>query len=142
MTACLHFINGTPVNWFSKKQSTVETATCLSEFVATRTCVEQIIDMCNALRCLGVNVNEKSHMFGDNESVVNSALVAHSKLHKHHSALSHCWVQEAMALCFVDFQCPSGKLNPADVSSEHWCCVQVKDSSPPFFHQHGESVMD
>ena len=45
VTAALHFVNKTPIEWFSKKQSTVETATYGSEFVAARTCVEQIIDL-------------------------------------------------------------------------------------------------
>ena len=34
----IHLINGTPIDAFSKKQSTVETATYGSEFVAARTC--------------------------------------------------------------------------------------------------------
>ena len=45
VTACLHFVNGTPIDWYSKKQATVETATYGSEFVAARTCVEQIVDL-------------------------------------------------------------------------------------------------
>ena len=27
VTACLHFVNGTPIDWYTKKQATVETAT-------------------------------------------------------------------------------------------------------------------
>ena len=27
VTACLHFVNGTPINWCSRKQATMETAT-------------------------------------------------------------------------------------------------------------------
>ena len=72
VTACLHFINVTPIDHYRKKQATVETATYGSEFVVTRTCVKQIIDLCNTLRYLGVPILEQSHMFGDNESVVNS----------------------------------------------------------------------
>ena len=43
VTGILHMVNGTPIEWYSKKQATVETATYGSEFVAARTCVEQII---------------------------------------------------------------------------------------------------
>ena len=39
------FINLTPIDWFSEKQSMVETATHSSEFVATGTCVKQVIDL-------------------------------------------------------------------------------------------------
>ena len=40
-TGCLHFVNKTPVDWYSKKQATVETATYGSEFVAAKTVTEQ-----------------------------------------------------------------------------------------------------
>ena len=45
VTGILHFMNQTPINWFSKKQSTVETATYGSEFVAAKTCVKQIMEI-------------------------------------------------------------------------------------------------
>ena len=40
VTVCLHFINGMPIDAYSKKQPTVETATYGSEFVAACTCVQ------------------------------------------------------------------------------------------------------
>jgi len=45
VTGILHLINKTPLEWYSKKQPTVENATYGTEFVAARTCVEQIIDL-------------------------------------------------------------------------------------------------
>ena len=54
VTGILHLFNKTPIDWFSKLQSTVETATYGSEYVAARTCVEQIIDLRTTLRYLGV----------------------------------------------------------------------------------------
>ncbi len=45
VTGILHLLNKTPIDWYSKKQATVETATYRSEFVAARTCVEQVIDL-------------------------------------------------------------------------------------------------
>ena len=45
VTGMLHFFNKTLIDWFSKLQSTVETATFGSEYVAARTCTEQIIDI-------------------------------------------------------------------------------------------------
>ena len=44
VTGILHLINGTPFEWYSKKQSTVETATYGSEFVAAHIAIDQIID--------------------------------------------------------------------------------------------------
>ena len=45
LTACLHFCNQTPTDWYSKKQATVKTATYGSEFVAAKTATEQIMDI-------------------------------------------------------------------------------------------------
>ena len=96
VTGILHFLNGTPVDWYSKRQNTVETATYGSEFVAARIATNQIIDLRMTLRYLGVPVVEKSYLFGDNQSVVTSSTIPHSSLNKQHNALlypclgSHC----------------------------------------------------
>ena len=45
LTGCLHFVNKTHVDWYSKKQATVETATYGSGFVAAKTATEQIMDI-------------------------------------------------------------------------------------------------
>ena len=62
LTACLHFCNHTPTDWYSKKQVTVETATYGSEFVAAKTATEQIMDMRYTLRYLGVPITSKSYI--------------------------------------------------------------------------------
>ena len=72
VTAVLHFLNQTPIDAYTKRQSTVETATYGSEFVAARTAVDQIIDIRTTLRYLGVPIRDRSYMFGDNRSVVTS----------------------------------------------------------------------
>ncbi len=97
VTGILHLLNKTPIDWFSKLQSTVETATFGSEYVAARTCTEQIIDLRNTLRYLGVPIDGPSMMFGDNETVVNTASVPQSRLAKRHNALSYHRTREAIA---------------------------------------------
>ena len=111
-------MNATPIDWYSKKQATVETATYGSEFVAARICVEQIIDLRNTLRYLGVPICKKSYMFGDNESVVNSSSIPHAKLHKRHTALSFHHVHEAVASKYVGFYFLPGADNPAYILSK------------------------
>ena len=41
VTGCLHFVNHTPIDSYSKRQATVETATYGSEFVPSKTATEQ-----------------------------------------------------------------------------------------------------
>ena len=58
-TAVLHFLNQTPIDAYTKRQSTVETATYGSEFVAARTAVDKIIDIRTTLRYLGVPIIDR-----------------------------------------------------------------------------------
>ena len=59
-------------------------------------------------------------MFGDNESVVDSSMTPHGKIHKRHVALSFHRVREAIAANIINYQFIDGKLNPADILSKHW----------------------
>jgi hypothetical protein len=70
VTGILHLVNKTPIDWYSKKQATVETATYGSEFIAAQVCVDQIIDLFTTpLLYLGVPIRDKSYMFGDNDKI-------------------------------------------------------------------------
>jgi hypothetical protein len=60
VTGVLHFINKTPIDWFSKKQSTVETAIYGSEFSSAKTAIQQKQGLCTMLRYLGVPVDDTS----------------------------------------------------------------------------------
>jgi hypothetical protein len=84
----LHFLNQTPMDWYSKKQATVETATFGSEFIAARTTIDQIIDLRMTLCYLGIPIWEKSYVFWDNKTVIDASSTPHAKLHKKHNTLS------------------------------------------------------
>ena len=88
LTGCLHFINKTSVDRYSKTQAPAETVTYGSEFVAATTATEQIMDIRQTLRYLGAPIGSKSFLFGDNRSVVISATLPHSTLTKHHNSLA------------------------------------------------------
>ena len=63
LTGCLNFVNKTPVDWYSKKQAKVETATYGSECVAAKTATEQIMDIRQTLRYLDAPITTKSFLF-------------------------------------------------------------------------------
>jgi hypothetical protein len=131
VTGILHFFNKTPIDWFSKLQSTVETATFGSEYVAARTCTEQIIDLRLTLRYLGVPLEGASYMFGDNETVVNTAAQPHGKLHKRHNALSYHKTRASIAAGITRFHHVRGDTNPADILSKHWDAASVISQLKP-----------
>ena len=120
VTAVLHFFNLTPGDWYSKRQATVENATYGSEFVASKTATEQIIDIRQTLRYLGVPIKSKAYMFGDNKSVVTSSTVPHSLLGKRHNILSYHRVREAIAAKILVFHWCDSSQSKSDILSKHW----------------------
>ena len=119
----------------------METATFGSEYVAARTCTEQIIDLRKTFRYLGVPVEGASFMFGDNETVVNTASIPHSKLHKRHNALSHHRTREAIAAGITRFHHVRGKTNPADILSKHWDYPSIWPQLRPLLFWTGDTAL-
>ena len=140
VTAALHFLNQTPIDAYTKRQSTVETATYGSEFVAARTAVDQIIDIRTTLRYLGVPIRDKSYMFGNNKSVVTSSTIPNSTISKRHHLASYHRVREAIAAKFISFHWKDGKSNPADILSKHWEFATVWPMLKPIQFWRGETA--
>ena len=140
VTAALHFLNQTPIDAYTKRQSTVETATYGSEFVAAWTAVDQIIDIRTTLRYLGVPIRDKSYMFGDNKSVVTSSTIPNSTISKRHHLASYHRVREAIAAKFISFHWKDGKSNPADILSKHWEFATVWPMLKPILFWRGETA--
>ena len=120
VTAVLHFFNLTSGYWYSKRQATVENTAYGSEFVAAKTATEQIVDLRQTLRYLGVPIKSKAYMFGDNKSVVSSSTVPHSLLSKRHNRLSYHRVREAIAAKILVFHWCDSSQNESDMLSRHW----------------------
>ena len=108
LTGCLHFVNKTPADWYSKKQATVETSTYGSEFVAAKTATEQIMDI------------RQTFLFGEDRSVVTSATLPHSTLMKRHNILAFHRVREAIAAELMAFYWIQSTYNLSDMLSKHW----------------------
>jgi hypothetical protein len=105
VTGILQLNNKTLMEWYFKKQGTVETATYGSEFVADRICVEQDIGLHNTSQFLGMLIKEKSYMIDENRSVVDSFIQLNAKLHKGHTTLSFHHVRETMrSLASISYQ--------------------------------------
>jgi hypothetical protein len=140
VTGVLHLFNQTVIDWYSKKQATVETATYGAEFVAARTAMEQIIDLRIELRYLGVEVKGSTMMFGDNESVVNSSSVPQARLHKRHGALSFHRVREGIAAGIAKFHHVRSAQNPADILSKQWSHASAWPLLQPLLFWEGDTL--
>ena len=88
-TGFVIFVNRAPISWYSKRQSTVETSTFSSEFIAMKTCIESIESLRFKLRMFGVPIDGPAKVLCDNEGVVRNSSEFASKLNKKHSSLAY-----------------------------------------------------
>ena len=77
------------------------------------TATEQIVDLRQTLRYLGVPIKSKAYMFGDNKSVVNL-------LSRRHNILSYHWVREAIDDKILVFHWCDSSQDKSDILSKHW----------------------
>lgn len=115
VTGILVFLNNTPIRWYSKRQSTVETSTYGSELVAARIATELIMTVRYQLRMLGVPLDGPAMMYGDNNSVVLSTSTPSSVLKKKHNAIAYHRVREALAAGILIFSHIRSEENLADI---------------------------
>ena len=89
---------------------------------------------------LGVLIHDKSYMFGDNKSVVDSSQHPHAKLHKQHVMLSFHHVRQAIAHKILNFFHIDGQYNPADILSKHWSHGDIWLSLRPLLFYRGDTA--
>jgi hypothetical protein len=140
VTGILQLINGTPIDWYSKRQATVETATYGSEFVSARIATDKSIDMRLTLRYLGVPIIGPTYMFGDNQSVITSSTIPTSTLSKRHNALAYHRVREAIAAKIIKLYHIDGKDNPADVLTKNLTRQEAWPHLKPLLFWRGDTA--
>ena len=85
------------------------------------------MDLRYTLEYLGVPIRGPSCMFGDNRSVIDSASLPDSKLHKRHNMLSYHTTRQAIAYNVCKYFHIHGDINPADFVSKNWAYHKVKN---------------
>jgi hypothetical protein len=96
-TGFIVFLNGAPIYWSSKKQTSCETSTFGSEFVAMKQATEYILGLRYKLRMMGITVDEPAFVFGDNQSVLANTTAPGSTLKKKSNAIAYHFVREGCA---------------------------------------------
>lgn len=96
-TGFIIFLNSAPIFWFSKRQTSVETSSFGSEFVAMKQCCEYIRGLRYKLRMMGIPIDLPSYVFGDNQSVLCNTSKPHSSLKKKSSSVAFHFVREGTA---------------------------------------------
>ena len=118
VTGIMLLVNNTPLVWVSKRQKTVETSTYGSEMVAARIAIDLIIEMRYKFRMLGIKLEDKTMLVGDNMSVVLNTTIPSSSLKKKHLACSYHRIREAIAGGFVIYGHIPSEMNLADIGTK------------------------
>jgi hypothetical protein len=94
-TSFLVWINSCLVYFLSKKQTSVETSSFGSEFVAMKQCCEYLRGLRYKLRMMGIPVNGPCYISGDNQSVLANTTEPGSTLKKKSQSIAcHLSVRE------------------------------------------------
>jgi hypothetical protein len=112
-------VQETIVGHFSRRQSTVETATYASEFIAGRAALDEALAIRYELRMLGAPLDGPIWMFGDNKSMIDSAAEPAGRLTKRHLILSWHRLREKAAMGIVHFLHIGSNENIADCLTKH-----------------------
>ena len=97
-TRFIMFINSAVINWYSKKQGSVEGATFGSEFMAMKTVAEVNKGLMYKLRMMGVPIDGPSYVYGDNMSVLHNTSNPESTLKKKSNSIAYHLVRESIAM--------------------------------------------
>ena len=114
-TGILIFLQNAPIQWYSKKQNTVESSTFGSEVVAMRTAVEMLEGIRYKLRMFGVPIDGPADVFCDNQAVVHISQRPEARLSKKHNAICFHRVREAVAAGWVRVAKEPTESNLADL---------------------------
>lgn len=114
-TGILLYCNSAPIVWYSKRQSTVESSTFGSEFVALRVATELIISLRYKLRMFGIPVEGPANVFCDNEAVYKNVSHSESTLKKKHNSICYHRVRECVAAGILVVHKVDSEYNLADI---------------------------
>ena len=114
-TGVLIFVNRAPIIWYSKRQTSVESSTFPSEFIAMKTAIELIEALRYKLRMMGVKIYGACSVFCDNGSVVKNASIPESTLNKKSCSIAYHMAREAQAQDIIRVAKEDGETNISDM---------------------------
>ena len=107
-----------PIVWYSKRQSTVETAVFGAEFQAMKAGIEASRALRYKLRMMGIPIEDPTFVYGDNMSVIHNVTKPESTLKKKSAQISYHFCQESMAMGESIATHISTHSNPSDICSK------------------------
>ena len=96
-TGFVVYLNHALVYWSSKKQTSVESSSFGSEFVAMKQLCEYIRGLRYKLRMMGIPVLGPTYIHGDNQSVLANTTIPESTIKKKGQSIAYHFVREGVA---------------------------------------------
>ena len=96
-TGFLVYLNCAPIYWMSKKQTSIESSSFGSEFIAMKQCCEYIRGLRYKLRMMGIPCEGPTYIYGDNQSVLANTSIPDSTLKKKSQSIAYHYVREGTA---------------------------------------------
>ena len=96
-TGFIVYLNSSPIYWTSKKQTSIETSSFGSEFIAMKICCEYLRGLRYKLRMMGIPCDFPSYIFGDNQSVLANTTKPFSMLRKKSCSIAYHFVREGVS---------------------------------------------
>ena len=93
-TGFLVFLDRSPIYWLSKKQTSCETSTFGSKFVAMKRAFEYVCGLCYKLRMMDIPCEEPCFIYGDNQSVLANTGNPDLQLKKKSCSIAYQFVRE------------------------------------------------
>ena len=91
-TGFVIFLNGAPIYWRSKKQTSCETSSFDSKFCAMKQYKEYVKGFRYKLIMMGISVEDPTFIFGDNQSVLANTTIPESMLKKKTQSIAYHFV--------------------------------------------------
>jgi hypothetical protein len=115
-TGIIIYVQGAPIMGYSKWQnSTVESSTFGSKFIAMKTAIEQVEALRYKLQMMGIPIQGPANVFCDNEAVFKNSAFPESTVKKKHSSIAYHRTREAQAAGTVRIAWEPGDTNGADI---------------------------
>jgi hypothetical protein len=96
-TGLLVYLNYALIHGMSKKQTSIETSSFGSEFMAMKAATEYVRSLRFKSGMMGIPVDCHTYVYGDNQSVLANTTMPHSNLKKKSNAIAFHFVQEGTA---------------------------------------------
>ena len=118
ISGIISFVGRTPIYWSAKRQSSVQTTTFGSEFIALKKAVEEAITLRYYLQSMGVRISKPVVIYGDNLSSITNTTLPGSALSKKYLALSYHFCREHYSANIVDIRKIDSKDNYSDAMTK------------------------